>query len=274
MSVRKYEIGPGLTPELLERRCLCSAAAGSLVLPRVWDVWASSSQWTPEFRQQIAIDYGGADARYGWPLAGGFTWVNVDRVTVRFSRPVEVAPDDLVLHGVNSPRTTPVSVEYEYDARLGLAIATWALDRPIWADKFILEVDADPGGVHARDFEDIWLDGDNDSEPGGDFLRRFNVIPANTSAGAYVGADDFAWVRQALNTSIARRGVGNGSYTMTRDLNGDGRINSVDLSEVRKRYLSRLPFGEPTVSAAGAGASASRLRPVTRSLFNSEPILA
>ena len=273
MSARKYEIGPGLTPELLERRRLYSAAAGSLVLPRVWDAWVSSSEWTPEFMQKIDEDYGGADARYGWPVPMPFAWVNVDRVTVRFTRSVAVAPDDLIIHGVNAPRTVAESVEYEYDMRLGLDIVTWTLPRPIAADKFILEVDGDRGGVHARYYDDIWLDGDNDSEPGGDYLQRMNILPANSNGGPFVDSGDLRTVRAAISTSITHPGEGNGSYTIDRDVNGDGRINSVDLSEVRKRYLTRLPFGEPTVSAAGASTSAGRLRPVTRSLFSSELIL-
>jgi hypothetical protein len=170
---------------------------------------------------------------------------------------------------VNAPRTTASAVESEYD--LGFHIVTWTLPNPIEADKYILEVDGDPGGVHARDLDDIWLDGDNDYEPGGDYLRRMDILPGNSNGGRYIDSRDYVAVREAMNTSITNIGVGNGSYTIHSDLNGDGRINSVDLAEVRKRYLTRLPFGEPT---AAASASPSRLRPFTRSLFSSEPILA
>jgi hypothetical protein len=159
----------------------------------------------------------------------------------------------------------------------GSAAATWTLPRPIAVDRLVLEVASGPDGVIGGGGSQ--LDGNGDEIQGDDYRLRFAVFPANVSNGApYVDNDDINWVRGGLNTSLSQRGVGNGSYTIDRDTNGDGRVNVVDVMEVRRRYFSRWPNSEPPLvlaaSASAAPGPAGRVRNVTRRLFSAAPVLA
>lgn len=111
---------------------------------------------------------------------------------------------------------------------------------------------------------------------GDDYRLRFAVFPADSYNGApYVDNDDINDIRSALHTSLSDRGVGNGSYTIDRDTNGDGRVNVVDVMEVRRRYFTRWPNSEPPLTVSVTDSAAlSRARPVTRTLFSVAPVLA
>jgi len=67
--------------------------------------------------------------------------------------------------------------------------------------------------------------------------------------------------------------IGNQSYTLDRDVNGDGVINVIDLAEVRRRLFTRLPYSQPPLAAAAPAASPRRTRPASRELFGSTPVL-
>ena len=67
--------------------------------------------------------------------------------------------------------------------------------------------------------------------------------------------------------------IGNQSYTLDRDVNGDGVINVIDLAEVRRRLFTRLPYSQPPLAAAAPAASPLRTRPASRELFGSTPVL-
>ena len=182
-------------------------------------------------------------------------------------------PDDLRLRGVSVPTyPTPVSVETVLERDPPEYRATWILPGPIPADRLILEIDGGADGVKTTAGTLLDGDGDGEVEQTDDFSIRFDVFPCNANGGSHIDSGDLRTVRAGLNTSVTHRGVGNGSYTIHRDVNGDGRINAVDVAEVRRRYLTRMPFTEPT--AAATASIPLRPRPVTRGLFSASPVLA
>jgi hypothetical protein len=253
---------------------LSAVAAQTSPPPSVWAVYVSGSQWTQSFKDHVAATYPTSSATYGvggpssphqpW---GTLPWVNIDRISATFTANMRVEADDLRVLGVNVAETAAASVAYD----AADATATWTLDRPLRADRIIVELDGGPDGIkHA--ITGGPLDGDADGVWGGDFRLRINVLPGGSSV--VVDHYDFAYIRRKLMTSPSKPGVGAGSYSIFADLNGDGGINVIDLMEVRARQGDRLPFGQPTAASSAIPTSPLRTRPVARSLFSSTPVLA
>jgi len=101
---------------------------------------------------------------------------------------------------------------------------------------------------------------------------RANVLAGDATRDGRVNGLDLADVKRRLNsTTTANTGAG---YSPFADVNGDGRINALDLAAVKQRLNTRLPV-EPPVSATAASAVVPMLRgpSVTRDLFSSAPVL-
>jgi hypothetical protein len=82
-----------------------------------------------------------------------------------------------------------------------------------------------------------------------------------------------AAVKRKLGRSVSTPGTGGGAYDLYTDVNADGRINALDVAEVKKNLAHALPAGGPPL-AAGAGAAGAGASSVTRELFGTELILA
>ena len=135
-----------------------------------------------------------------------------------------------------------------------------------------LELDGGPDGIRLRQLG-VPIDGDGDGVAGGDFRLRMNVLPGNADGDRRVIGFDVDAVRMSLSTRVSSPG-GPAGYDIWSDVNGDGRINIIDLVHVRSRQGDRLPliFVEPAAAEARP-TTLLRPRPVTRGLFSSEPIL-
>ena len=103
---------------------------------------------------------------------------------------------------------------------------------------------------------------------------RANVLAGDATRDGRVNALDLADVKRRLNsTTTSNAGAG---YSPFADVNGDGRINALDLAAVKQRLNSRLPEPPTQIAvAAAATATASLLRASspTRELFATGPIL-
>lgn len=200
-------------------------------------------------------------ARLGYAMPTGenqldtLPWTNIDTISIVFSEDVNVDQDDLALWGVNVA---------DYVGEVGFAVdgfsydsntftATWTLAAPIAADKLMIDLNADIGGV--TDISGNLLDGEwedgvsttsGNSEPGGDFRFRFNVLPGDVDGNGMTISDDLALVRDALGTVVGDEG-----YLPGLDVNGDGMIISNDLVLVRNQLGAALPDEEPAVPRTG-----------------------
>lgn len=231
------------------------------------ELFASGTAWSTQFKQHLQDRYEGSAAN-GYSVTGApypvqLPWINVNQVSLEFSRPVRAGPEDLSVRGVWGEY--PVA-GYRFDD--STRVATWTLARPLDADRLIVRLNVDgPGGV--TDTVGRPLDGDGDNRPGGDFLYRMNVLPGDAAQDSRVNGFDELAVRRLLGRSPGDGVTGGRSYYPFSDLDGNGRINAIDLLHVRRRLYTRLPDEQP----AAAPMTATPVLSITASLFGTEPIL-
>ena len=113
------------------------------------------------------------------------------------------------------------------------------------ADRLELNLNADaPAGVTdlaGNRLDGEWVDGvttgiSGDNVPGGDFVYHFNVLPGDANRNGSVDALDAAAIRRSYGFT-----TGLSAYSITTDLDGNGRINATDVLLVRANQRRRLP---------------------------------
>ena len=179
-------------------------------------------------------------------------WTNIDTISIVFSDDVSVEQDDLALWGVNVVNyVTEVGFAadgFTYDS--ATFTATWTLAQSIAADKLLIDLDGDAGGV-ANASGNVLLDGEwqdgvstvsGDGVPGGDFRFRLNILPGDADQNGEVGQNDLSTVQAALGTAPGVTG-----YSPLVDVNGDGTIITTDLLFVNTHLGVMLPSGSPMV---------------------------
>lgn len=248
----------GLTSDVVSTTSTVQPADS--LAPTVTNVFVSSTGWNAPFFNFLASS-GAGDATYGYRINAAeqtdeLPWVNLNRISVRFSEDVLVAADDLAVIGVNVPlyALAPTGA-FTYDPVT--FTATWTLAGSVANDKLLLNLDADAGGV--SDAAGNALDGEwtnpvapaisadtfpsGDGTAGGDFRFRLNVLPGdvNRSGGSVLGSD-VTLVRNNQNFAPGQAG-----YTIFRDVNGSGSILGSDVTLVRNRQGLSLPTGEPLI---------------------------
>ena len=222
--------------------------------PRVTDVFVSGTAWTTGFKQYLAAN-GVGDADAGFRILAGPTdplpWANLDRISIRFDRPVAAEVIDLAVRGIN---VIGYAVNgFTYNA--GTRTATWTLSSPIRGDRIRLDLNADTGGLAGPGAGGA-LDGEwagaassfpsGNGIPGGDFLFDMNILPADVTRSGSINALDLMQLRARLNASTVRPGAG--GYSAMFDLNGDGRINVVDWAIARSVHGRALPPPPPAAA--------------------------
>lgn len=228
-------------------------------------LFVSSTRWTDAFRQALATQALG-EAAYGYEIPGGaeqlneLPWNNIDRVSVRFDRPL--APEslgDLMVRGLS-----PGVEHYDggflgYDA--ATRTATFSLieegdpERPVRADRLRLYLDSIVG-----------LTG----QP-----VRLNVLPGDVNRSGAVLADDFSAVKRKFFSSTTNPGAGDAAYSVFHDIDGSGSILADDFSAVLRRFFDTLPSGNPAAAPGAAvwPATRTRTRGATGDLFGSAPVV-
>ena len=266
--------------ECLERRSLLSHAVGvgSSPPPVVNAVYVMDTEWTLQFRN--AVQYFGAGdpdlgVGVGSATAPPLPWTNVNQITITFSADMVVEARHLRVFGTNVAEYPVTSLTYRVNPLNFNGIATWTLGRPLSADKILLQLDAhSPDGVRmaGNPVDPPLLDGDGDGRPGGDFRLRFQSLPGDVGGAYRVDAADVASVR-----SFVLMSVGDTQPLLRNpffDINADGQINVQDMTEVRRRVGTTLPYWEPTGSLTAQATTSAHTRPVSRGLFSSQPILS
>jgi len=75
-----------------------------------------------------------------------------------------------------------------------------------------------------------------------------------------------------VNRTATNPHTGSAAYSVFADVNGDGRINALDLSAVKQRLNSILPAGAPATLSAVSPFVLRRRLLVGNEFFGSEPI--
>jgi hypothetical protein len=234
--------------------------------PRVNQVYVSSTQWTPAFKQYLE-DNGFGDDQYGYAVPdrdqlNELPWINLNQVSIRFSENVQVDANDLQIRGVNQLNYAVDPASFTYNAATRTATWTLAGGQHFEKDRLLLDLDGDePNGVRDTDgnlLDGEWqnprnpapVDGDRfpsgNGDPGGDFRFRFNVLAGDVDQNGVVVAADFSDVKRRFFSSTTNELSGPNRYSVFHDVNGDGRIVADDYSEVKKRFFNTLPQGEPS----------------------------
>jgi hypothetical protein len=229
--------------------------------PMVEHVLVKGSGWTDGFLDTLDLLGLGhpTETRLGYRIPDGpaqldvLPWGNVDTISIGFSEDVDVEEGDLALWGVNVA---------DYVAQVGFApgsfsynsatfTATWTLAQPIGADKLLIDLDGDTGGVTDA-AGNVLLDGEwqngvstvsGNNEPGGDFRFRLNVLPGDVDQSGEVDDLDASilgahWHQQADAT-----------WEMG-DFNGDGKVNDKDAAILAAHWGMQLPeAAQPPVSS-------------------------
>jgi hypothetical protein len=257
--------------------------------PAVAQVFFSSSAWAGDdgnAANTTFLEYmqaqGLGSVAYGYAVPGGagqlatLPWINVDRVSIRFTQPVIIDRGDLQVRGTNTPTYSFLNGNpgFSYDATN--FVATWTFDQPIAKDRLLLDLDASsPNGVHndGNEFLDGEWNNGGDAYPsgnglgGGDFLFRANVLPGDADRSNSVLAQDYSDVKKKFFKTANDPGpAGDSRYSVFHDVNGDGTILAFDFSEVKKRFFNTLPVAQPTAAASLFGATPLR-RPGVRDLL-------
>lgn len=228
--------------------------------PVVTDLFVAGSTWSASYLDFLGSS-GQGDGTYGYRLdaaghADELMWINLNKISVRFSDGVTLAPGALRIFGVNVPEY-PGSVSYDpatFTATFTLASGVFT------ADKLLVHLD----DAHITNGTGDALDGEwsnpaetnpvtsggADTYPsgngtaGGDFAIRLNVLPGDVNRDGRIVGNDVTSVRG--NQGFIPGGAG---YTIFRDVNGDGRIVGNDVTGVRSRQGIALPAGAPAAPA-------------------------
>jgi hypothetical protein len=155
--------------------------------PMVTGVYVRSSSWTPAFLSNLqAQSLGDATLGYVMPTGPGqlttLPWTNLDRISVRFSSDVNIAPGSLSIFGTYNPLYAVDATVLNYDP--ATFTATWGLTTPLVADGLRLVLSSagvSNVGGNAR-LDGDWLDTtatfpSGNGAAGTDFSFRFNVVP-------------------------------------------------------------------------------------------------
>jgi parallel beta-helix repeat protein len=225
--------------------------------PQVSGVFVAGSAWSDTFLQHLE-NTGRGERLYGFSLPAGaaqhapLPWVNVNKISIRFNEHAVVHQDDLVIHAAVGDGAAPggryATSAFSYSGNT--RTATWTLRSPIRADRLTLELNAD-GATGVKDaagnaLDGEWINGSSafpsgNRAPGEDFRFAFNVVPGDVTRNNGVNIIDEAQVRRRFGASLDAAGAPTARYSLFADLDGNGRINAIDVSIVRARQRRALP---------------------------------
>jgi uncharacterized delta-60 repeat protein len=209
--------------------------------PTVTGVFVAGGSWADAFKQYLS-DVGLGEAALGYRawdnterpvLRSSLPWLNLNRLSVRFSGDVAVDRDSLTVRGTNVPTYdfAAGAAGFTYDA--ATYTATWTLARDLAKDRLRLDLNVP-------------------ALAGGALLLRLDVLPGDVDDSGAVVAGDVSNVKKRFFSTTAAPGpAGNTQYSPFCDVDGSAAIVAGDFSEVKKRFFDTLPPA-PAVAPAAA----------------------
>ena len=176
----------------------------------------------------------------------------MNAVSIRFDQDMTGKLDQADLEVRGSAGTLTTS-GFTYDAPTKTGV--WTLSAPVTIDKLRLVLSA--AGVAGLDGD--WVNpstttpaGDTypsgDGSVGGDFNFRINVLRGDATGEGRVDAIDLADVKRRLGRRPGDGVTGGGAYSIFADMNPDAFINALDLAAVKQRLGNRLPTPDPATA--------------------------
>ena len=236
--------------------------------PRVTDVLVAGTSWTASFLD--ALEPEGAGGTRGHSIPDGpaqlvpLPWSGVNELILRFSKPVVIAQDDLVLRGTLGPNgfvddeTRYVFSDFRTETGpAGGFQAVWTIPGAFAHDHLLLSL---AGVSTVVDLFGLPVDGEwtdqssafpsGDGAAGGDFAFGFEVAPADVDGDGASSIFDIRPLRDAQGSDAGQPG-----YLIVADLNGDGTVNDQDANALRATLGRALPDASPPQRASGQGGS-------------------
>ena len=240
-----------------------TGTSGPAGAPVITEVLALGSSWTAGFLSGLQAR-GAGTGGFSIPVGSAaqlesLRWGNTDRIVIRFSENVAIAPGAIELTGVLGPDgvlnanvdyvlsiTTRVGATGQFEAVLELAA-------PLNVDKLLLKVNAAAvtnGLGEALDGE--WTDtvstfASGDGTAGGDFRFRINSLPGDADGDGAVGDVDLSILLSAFGT-----GPPTPLTNPRSDMNGDLSVGDNDLSVLLANFGGTLPAGAPAAPEPAA----------------------
>jgi hypothetical protein len=200
----------------------------------------------------------GIDNTFGYPVPSGanqampIPWAGgVDRIALRLSGDAVTDLDPADLLVRSTNGGTYSVTGFIYDAPARTGV--WTLSRPITDDRVRLTLD--DAGVEGLDGE--WTDGTNafpsgNGVAGGDFDFRINVLRGDATQDGRVNSLDLADVKRRLGRRPGDAVTGAGAYGVFADITADGLVNALDLAAVKKNLNRTLPVATPSAPTVTA----------------------
>jgi hypothetical protein len=186
--------------------------------PQVTGVLVSGTAWSPAFLDQIEAVGTGGTRGHAIPVGSGaqldtINWGNADQLIIRFSAPVNVGQNDLVLSGVLGPDgVEDATDDYGFTNFItetgptGAFQAVWTLGSPLAIDKLLIKLDVTTGSavtdLAGNQLDGEWTDASStypsgDGAAGGDFEFEFHSRAARwTTAARWTPRTRPRWTRR------------------------------------------------------------------------------
>jgi hypothetical protein len=159
-------------------------------------------------------------------------WTNLNQIKLTFNEDVAVGQQDLQVAGLNVAQYGVSSFVYDADSRT----AIWTLSSPLPADRVsitLTDTVTDRAGQR--------LDGNIDGSAGGSFKFTLNALPGDVNRDGAVNRSDL------VDTLLKNfRSVGDDSFDLAADVDGDGAITIRDAVAVRDKMGTQLPAAAPS----------------------------
>lgn len=202
---------------------------------QVLAVELAGDDWSEQFTGQLHAELGGQGG-FALPAGGDFgrplPWANVNRIALRFNQPMTLAADDLLLVRLDDPTHFVALDNFVYDS--ASRTATWTSKTPLAAGKYVLGLSTDVRDAQGRPLDGEWLAEaeypSGDGLPGGRFLLRFSVLPADADRSGQVGLGDFGLLKSGF-----------GGPSLWADFDADGSVNLSDFGLLKQSIGNTLP---------------------------------
>jgi len=251
---------------------LADATTTVSIGPQITSVLVKGSGWTPAFLNSLKATGHGNGHGYEIPVGSAaqlsdLAWTSINQIQIVFNQNTIISADSLVVTGLLVPQYGIAGFTYDPTS----FTATWTLSRAIGMDQILLDLrSAGPAAVtdiFGHPVSNTWAQGiahvPANGAAGGDFLFRFNVLPADANQDGIVNGQDIAlvasqWMQPGVfNSDLNGDGLINGqdlaivasSYgsvfrNITGDSNNDGIVNGQDIATVASNWLSHGPAGD------------------------------
>ena len=147
-------------------------------------------------------------------------------------------------------------VDFDYD--FASFTATWTLDRPITADRVLLDLSDDVSDLRGNALDGEWTDNasvypSGDAVAGGDFQFSISALAGEVNNDGVVDRADVA----ILATNF---GAGSEATTAEGDLDGDGAVTVRDALLLKRNLGQSLPAAAQAAMSISSNQSPQRVR--------------